>query len=76
MLCFTRSIEDTARVDSLAKDLADSTIDDFCSNVRKMNSGNANQANTINGCSGEADIVDSWKNYFPKLLNAIAMMPL
>ena len=28
-LCFTRSIEDTARADSLAKDLADGTMDDF-----------------------------------------------
>ena len=35
-----------------------------------MNSGNAIQANTIDGCSGEADIADFWKNYFSKLLNA------
>ena len=69
-LCFTRSIEDTARTDSLAKDLADGTIDDFWGNVRKMNSGNAIQANTIDGCSGEADIVDFWKKIFSKLLNA------
>ena len=55
-LCFTRSIEDTDRADSLAKDLADGTIDDFWSNVRKVNSGNAIQANTIDGCSGGADI--------------------
>ena len=38
-LRFTRSIEDTAR--------ADGTIDDFWDNVRKMNSGNAIQANTV-----------------------------
>ena len=38
-LRFTRSIEDTAR--------ADGTIDDFWGNVRKMNSGNAIQANTV-----------------------------
>ena len=37
-LRFTRSIEDTARADSLAKDPADGTIDDFRGNVRKMNS--------------------------------------
>ena len=55
---FTRSIEDTARADSLAKNLADGTIDDFWGNVRKMNFGNAIQANTIDGCSGEADIAD------------------
>ena len=70
VLRFTRSIEDTARADSLAKDLADGTIDDFWGNVRKMNSGNAIQANTIDGCSGEPDIADYWKNHFLKLLNA------
>ena len=68
-LRFTRSIEDSARADSLAKDLADGTIDDFWGNVRKMNSGNAIQADTIDGCSGEADIADYWKNHFSKLLN-------
>ena len=34
-----------------------------------MNSGNAIKANTIDGCSGEADIADYWKNHFSKLLN-------
>ena len=66
---FTRGIEDTARADSLAMDLADGTIVDFWGNVRKMNSGNAIQANTIDGCSVEADIADFWKNHFSKLLN-------
>ena len=41
-LRFTRSIEDTARI----------------------------QTNTIDGCSGAADIADFWKNHFSKLLNA------
>ena len=49
-----------ARADSLAKDLADGTIDVFLGNVKKMNSGNAIQANTIDDCSGEADIADFW----------------
>ena len=48
-LRFTRIIEGTARADSLAKDLVDGTIDDFWGNVRKMNSGNGIQANTIDG---------------------------
>ena len=61
-LCFTRSIENTARA------VADGTIDDFWGNVIKMNSGNAIQA--IDGCSGEDDIVNFWKNHFSKLLNA------
>ena len=56
--------------DSLANDLADGTIDDFWGNMRKINSGKAVQANTIDGCSGEADISDFWKNNFSKLLNA------
>ena len=34
-----------------------------------MNSGNAIQANTIDGSSGESDIADFWKNHFSKLLN-------
>ena len=67
-LRFTKIIEDTARADSLAKDFADGTIDDFWGNVRKMNSNNV--IHTIDGCSGEADIADFWKNYFSKLLNA------
>ena len=35
-----------------------------------MNSGNAIQANTIDGCSGKADIAHFWKNHFSKLLKA------
>ena len=54
--CFTRSFEDTARADSLAKDLYSGTIDHFWGNVRKINSGNVFQANTIDGYPGEADI--------------------
>ena len=69
-LRFTRSIEDTARADSLAKDLSGGAIDDFWGNVRKINSGNAIQTNTIDGYSGEADIAGFWKNHFSKLLNA------
>ena len=69
-LRFTRSIEDTARADSLAKDLSGGTIDDYWSNVRKMNSGNAIQANIIDCYSGEADIAGFWKNHFTELLNA------
>ena len=69
-LRFTRSIGDTARADSLTKGLFDGTIDDFWGNVRKMNSGNAIQSNTIDGYSGEADIAGFWKNHFSKLLNA------
>ena len=39
-LRFTRNIEDTARADSLAKDLSVGTIDGFWDNVRRLNSGN------------------------------------
>ena len=69
-VCFTRSIEDTARAGSLAKYLADGTIDDFWGNVRKMNSGKAIEANTIDGFSGEGDIAVFCGNHFSKLLNA------
>ena len=55
-LRFTRNIEDTARADSLGKDLSDGTIDGFWENVRKLNSGNSFKANTIDGVSGETDI--------------------
>ena len=69
-LCFTRNIEDTARVDSLAKDLSDDTIDGFWDNVRKLNSGIFFHANTIAGVSSETDISNFWKDPFYKLLNA------
>ena len=69
-VCFTRSIEDTARAGSLTKDLADGTIDDFWGNVRKMNSGKAIEANTIDGFSGEGDIAGFCGNHFSKLLKA------
>ena len=59
-LRFTRNIEDTARADSLAKDLSVRTIDGFWDNVRKLNSGNTFQANTIDGVSGETDISNCW----------------
>ena len=67
-LRFTRNIEDTARADSLDKDLSDGTIDVFWDNVRKFNSGNSFQANTIDGVSGETDISSFWKDHFCKLL--------
>ena len=67
---FTRNIEDTARVDSLAKDLSDGTIDYFGAKVKKLNSGNIIQAYTIEGFSGESDISEFWKDHFSKLLNA------
>ena len=66
---FIRIIEDTPRADSLAKDLSDGTIDNFWGNVRKINSGNAIQANTIDGFPGEADIAGFKKNHFTKLFN-------
>ena len=62
-LRFTRNIEDTARADSLGKDLSDGTIDGFWDNVRKLNSGNSFQANNIDGVSGEADISNFWKDH-------------
>ena len=69
-LRFTKKIKDTARADSLAKDLSDGTVDDFWATVRKLNSGNTIQANTIEGFSGETDISEFWKDHFSKLLNA------
>ena len=68
-LRFTRNIEDTARSDSSAKDLSDGTIDGFWDNVRKLNSGNSFQVNTIDRVLGETDISNFWKGHFYKLLN-------
>ena len=62
-LRLTRNIENTARADSLAKDLSDCVIDGFWDNVRKLNSGN------IDGVSCETDRSSIWKDYFYKLLN-------
>ena len=66
-LRFTRNIEDTVRAESLAKDLSDGTINGFWDSVRKLNSGNTFQANTIDGVSGETDISNFWKDHFYKL---------
>ena len=62
-------IEDTARVDALAKDLCDNDHDDFWKSVKKLNQCNNIQANCIEGKSGENEIAVYWKNYFCKLLN-------
>ena len=68
-LRFTRNIEDTARADTLAKELSVGTINGFWDNVRKLNSGNSFQVNTIDRVSGQSDISNFWKGHFYKLLN-------
>ena len=68
-LRFTSNIENIARADSLAKVLCDCAIDCFWDNVRKLNSGDTFQANTIDGVSGETDISNFWKDHFYKLLD-------
>ena len=44
---FTRSIEDTAKLDALAKDLSDGPLLIFLVNVRKINTGNVLEAYTM-----------------------------
>ena len=68
VLRFTRNIENTARADALAKHLSDGNIDGF-RDMRKLNSDNIFQANTIYGLSGETNISNFWKDHFYKLLN-------
>ena len=47
--------EDTARADSLARDLYDNDVDSFSKAVHKMNSCNSVQANVIGGITGFKD---------------------
>ena len=61
--------EDTARADSLARDLYDNDVDGFWKAVHKMNSCNNVQANVIDGITGQENIPDYWKEHFYKILN-------
>ena len=69
-LRFVKRQEDTARADSLARDLYDNDVDSFWKAVHKMNSCNNVQANVIDGITGQENIADYWKEHFYKILNA------
>ena len=50
--------ENTAKTDSLARDLYDNDVDSFWKAVNKMNSCNNVQANVIVGITGQENIAD------------------
>ena len=69
-LRFVKKQEDSARADSLARDLYDNDVDSFWKAMPKMNSCNNVQANVIDGITGQENITDYWKEHFDKILNA------
>ena len=69
-LRFVKKQEDTARADSLARDLYDKDVDGFWNAVHKMNACNNVQANVIYGITGQDRIANYWKEHFYKILNA------
>ena len=68
-LRYAKSIEETARADSLASDFFDKNIDDFWSNVRRSTQSSTILSNCIDDVSGEVDISNFWKEHFERILN-------
>ena len=66
---YTKSIEETARADSLASDFFDKNIDDFWSNVRRSTQTSTILSNCIGDVSGKVDISNFWKENFERILN-------
>ena len=66
-----KSIEETARADSLASDYFDETIDDFWSSVKMSTQSNTILSNCIDDVSGEVDIWNLWKEHFERILNGL-----
>ena len=57
-LGFVKKQEDTARADSLARDLNNNDVDSFWKAVHKLNSCNNVQANVIDGITEQENITD------------------
>ena len=70
VLRFVKKLEDTAKAESLARDLYDNDVDSFWKAVHKINSCNNVQANVIEGITRQENIADYWKEHFYKILNA------
>ena len=68
-LRYAKSIEETARADSLASDFFDKNIDDFWSSVRRSTQSSTILSNCIDDVSGEVDISNFWKEHFERILN-------
>ena len=68
-LRYAKSIEETARADSLASDVFDKNIDDFWSSVRRSTQSSTILSNCIDDVSGEVDISNFWKDHFERILN-------
>ena len=68
-LRYAKSIEETARSDSLASDVFDKNIDDFWSSVRRSTHSSTILSNCIDDVSGEVDISNFWKDHFERILN-------
>ena len=68
-LRYAKSIEETARADSLASDFFDENIDDFWFSVRRSTQSSTILSNCIDDVSGEVDISNLWKEHFELILN-------
>ena len=63
-LRYAKSIEETARADSLASIFFAKNIDNVWSNVRRSTQSTTILSNCIDDVSGEVDISNFWKEYF------------
>ena len=68
-LRYAKSIEETARTDSLTNDTFNKNIDDFWSNVWRSTQSSTILSNCIDDISGEVDISNFWKEHFERILN-------
>ena len=68
-LRYSKSIEETARADSLVSDFFDKNIDDYWSSVRRSTQSSTVLSNCIDDVSGEVDISNFWKEHFQRILN-------
>ena len=68
-LRYSKSIEETARADSLVSDFFDKNIDDYWSSVRRSTQSSTVLSNCSDDVSGEVDISNFWKEHFQRILN-------
>ena len=71
-LRYCRHHEDMLRADICAKNLSNREYRAFWKNINNCNNNAATKhASEVNGCSGESNIADMWRNHFEKLYNSV-----
>ena len=63
--------EDRVRADAMAKDLESKNNKSFWKKVSKINRKHLPLPNVLNGCHGEKDIANMWRDHYETLLNCV-----